>query len=205
MRQVRGDEVRFVMDRIPRRRWIGFLLIAICGAAVDLATKSWLFSWPELRRGAIWWIWPEYFGFQISLNEGALFGFGQGGVWIFAVISILAGVAIPIWLFTFRAAQDRWLTFAMALVLGGILGNLYDRLGLHRLDWGVFDPSRAGETAYAVRDWILVQWSNDLRWPNFNIADSMLVCGAILLLWHGLFIAKPERDEKETSSGNAPV
>jgi len=34
-----------------------------------------------------------------------------------------------------------------------------------------------------VRDWILVQWSDQLRWPNFNVADSLLVVGAIALVW----------------------
>ena len=46
---------------------------------------------------------------------------------------------------------------------------------------------RAGETVYAVRDWILVQWNDRWRWPNFNIADALLVVGAGVLL-AGTFI-----------------
>ncbi|MBN1854181.1 MAG: signal peptidase II [Pirellulales bacterium] len=177
------------------------MIVAAVVCAIDLATKSWIFSWPVLQDGAIWWIWHGHIGFQKSLNEGALFGLGQGGVAIFAAISIIAALAIPIWLFVYQAARDRLLTFSMALVMGGILGNLYDRLGLHQLDWAEFNPMRHGEKAYAVRDWILWQWNDAWRWPNFNIADSMLVCGACLLLWHGLFIAPPKSPttkEKET-------
>lgn len=180
------------MPHIPASRWIGFLVIATIGCMVDLLTKAWLFSWPELRDGAVWWVVPGHAGFQKSLNAGALFGIGQGGVLVFAVVSVCAAITIPVWLFVFRAAQDRLLTFAMALVMGGILGNLYDRFGLHGLDWGEFDPRRQGEVVYAVRDWILWQWNDQWRWPNFNVADALLVCGACLLMWHGLFIAKPK-------------
>ena len=51
-------------------------------------------------------------------------------VWLFALISILAAIAIPIWLFRLGAAQDVWLTVALGCVMAGIVGNLYDRLGL---------------------------------------------------------------------------
>ena len=67
------------------------------------------------------------------------------------------------------------------MVTGGILGNLYDRLGL----W-----STAADRVHAVRDWILISYGGyDLpvlghSWPNFNIADSLLVCGAGMLFWH---------------------
>jgi signal peptidase II len=40
-----------------------------------------------------------------------------------------------------------------------------------------------GDPVHAVRDWILVMIGS-FHWPNFNLADSMLVCGAILLVWH---------------------
>jgi signal peptidase II len=68
-------------------------------------------------------------------------------------------------------------------VMGGLLGNLYDRLGL---PVHLFPGSdvQAGEPVHAVRDWILMQWSDQLRWPNFNVADVLLVCGAISLVLH---------------------
>jgi len=77
---------------------------------------------------------------------------------------------------------DKKLTIILGCITGGILGNLYDRLGLHGLVWDQFHPARAGESVYAVRDWILVQWDANWVWPNFNIADALLICGACALL-----------------------
>ena len=143
------------------------------GFAVDTLTKAWVFSWPELGGGNVYWLWPGHAGFQLSWNQGALFGMGQGSTWLFASLSMLAGCAIPLWLFYWQAARDLWLTAALGSVMGGLLGNLYDRLGLPDHLW----PGRGvevGQPVHAVRDWILVQWSDQLRWPNFNIADSLL-------------------------------
>ncbi len=140
-----------------------------------------MFSSQGLRNGEIWWVIPNYAGFQLSLNEGALFGMGQGLVWLFALLSVVAVIGIPFWLFRYGIASDLVITLALGCVTGGILGNLFDRLGLHGETW-FYDPSRAGTTAYAVRDWILVQLSPQYRWPNFNIADSLLVVGAGIIL-----------------------
>ena len=117
------------------------------------------------------WVWEPYIGFETSINTGALGGFGQGKVFIFAGVSMVAILVIETWLVASRGARDRWLATAMGLVLAGILGNLYDRLGL----WGV----------YGVRDWILFQY-NTFVWPNFNLADSYLVCGAGMIIWQAL-------------------
>lgn len=168
------------MDRIPLNRYLLFATLAIVGCAVDLATKSYMFSRPELRAHQTFWVWPEHVGFQLSLNEGALFGVGQGMVWLFALLSIIAAIAVPVWLFVFGAARDLWVTGALGAVLAGILGNLYDRLGLPGLVWPPPGP-RAGEPVYAVRDWILLQINDRWTWPNFNIADSLLVVGAAIL------------------------
>ncbi|MCA9232329.1 MAG: signal peptidase II [Planctomycetales bacterium] len=173
--------------RIPPSRVVWFFSLAAIGCLADLVTKQLVFASPVLYRGSEWWLIEGHIGIQKSLNEGALFGIGQGNVWLFAFFSIAAALAIPIWLFGFRAARERWLTLALGCVLGGILGNLYDRLGLHGLDWGVFDPTRAGQRVYAVRDFLLVQWDASLVWPNFNIADSLLVFGACALLVQSFF------------------
>lgn len=185
---------------VPTSRYVWFISLAGVGCAADLLTKEWLFSWPELlppRSGKVWWIWDGHVGFQLSLNEGALFGMGQGLVWIFAALSILAAVAIPVWLFYFKAAQDRLLCLALSLVMGGVLGNLYDRLGLHGI-MRIDEEGSGLERVHAVRDWILFQWSDALRWPNFNIADSLLVCGACLLALHAVWYSgAPAVDQPE--------
>ena len=127
-----------VMDAdrpLPKNRLVWFCALALFGCAADLLSKELVFRHPELYRGSEWWLWPGHIGIQKSLNEGALFGMGQGKVWFFALFSIAALIAIPVWLFRFRAAEDRWLTIALGCVTGGILGNLYDRVGLPGLAW----------------------------------------------------------------------
>ncbi len=182
------------MERFSKSRYGLFLLPAAIGCAIDLLSKHWLFAWPALRAGDIYWLWSGHVGFQLSWNEGALFGMGQGKVWLFATLSIAAAIAIPVWLLVFRAARDACLTFALGCVMGGVLGNLYDRLGLHGEVWPAGHP-RAGEAIYAVRDWILWQASNEWRWPNFNVADSLLVCGAGILFIHALRQPKAPADQ----------
>lgn len=172
--------------RIPHGRFLWFWSLAVLGCLADLATKHLVFSHPELYRGSEWWLWKGHVGIQKSLNEGALFGMGQGNVWLFALFSIVAALAIPIWLFRFGAARDFWLTTALGCVMAGVLGNLYDRVGLPGLMWDQFDPSRAGQRVYAVRDFALLQWNDRWVWPNFNIADSLLVIGACVLLVHSI-------------------
>ena len=128
-----------------------------------------------------YWVWPGVFGFQTSLNEGALFGMGQGMVALFGGLSVLAALGVLYWLFVAGAARDRLLTVALACVMAGVLGNLYDRFGLPGLEWNGLDGiHQAGQHVYAVRDWILMV-PFGFHWPNYNIADSLLVCGAGLL------------------------
>ncbi|MCY2992890.1 MAG: signal peptidase II [Planctomycetota bacterium] len=178
-------------------RYVVFLAIASCGCALDLLTKHWVFHWqgmpahwdsmpadwvgdpsPHLE----WWIWGNFAGIQTSLNAGALFGIGHGYSGLFALLSILAAAGIVLWLFRFGAAHELFLTVALACVMAGICGNLYDRLGL----WHA--PGTPDVWPKLVRDWILLRY-HGYTWPNFNIADSLLVCGAGLLLWHGFFLA----------------
>lgn len=160
-----------------RRAW--FLAIALTGCALDLATKYWVFQWRGMPRPSNrWWIIEGYVGIEPSLNPGALFGFGAGAGPVFAAVSIVAALVIVYLIFVRGWVGDRLLTLSLALILGGILGNLYDRLGL----WQA--PDAPGQWRSEVRDWILLCYG-PYTWPNFNIADSMLVAGAIGLFWHG--------------------
>jgi len=183
------------MDRqapLPAGRVLLFCSLAVVGCAADLLTKYFVFRHPDLYHGSEWWLWEGHIGIQKSLNEGALFGIGRGGVGLFALFAASAAVAIPVWLFRFGAARDFQLTIALGCIMGGILGNLYDRLGFPQLTWDRFDPTRAGEPVRAVRDWILWQWNSQWVWPNFNIADALLVCGAGLLLVQGFRTGPPQ-------------
>jgi len=171
-------------------RSLVFVSLVIVGLAVDLATKEWIFrqlGMPGERP--VWWIIPGVFGFQTSLNEGALFGMGQGLAPWFAGLSVIFALGILAWLFVGGAARSWWLLISLAAVTAGIFGNLYDRLGLHGLKWHEGNPLHPpGEPVYAVRDWILVMIGSWPR-PNFNVADSLLVCGVIALVVHTLFFS----------------
>jgi len=99
-------------------------------------------------------------------NEGAAFSFlaGAGG-WqriFFSAIAIVASVVIVYLLRKHKA--EKLFCFALALVLGGALGNLYDRLTL----------------GYVV-DFLLFHYQG-WYWPAFNVADSAISCGVVLLL-----------------------
>jgi len=183
------------MKGIAAGRYLLFFAIVVVGCVVDLATKQWVFSelgLPGPDAPKIW-IWQDCFALETSLNRGALFGFGGGMVILFSIVSLCAVLGILYWLFLAGAAVDRFLTIALGMITAGILGNLYDRLGLHHLTWPTWHEW-AGQPVYAVRDWILWQINDDWRWPNFNIADSLLVCGAALLLWHAF--GMPRRQEE---------
>jgi len=184
------------MKAVPASRYVVFFSLAIGGCLIDLATKSWVFNWLGMPvNGSTWWLIDGVAGFQTSLNEGALFGMGQGMTAVFAALSVVAALGVLAWLFWGGAAEDWLLTIALGAVTAGILGNLYDRLGLHGLVWaGHGNPDHAvGEPVYAVRDFILVMIGKH-PWPTFNIADSLLVCGAILLVWQAIW-AKPKAEE----------
>ncbi len=195
------------MSPALRNRLVVFLLIAVAGCAFDLWTKSWIFA--ELagpEREAIV-LWPGVFSLTTSLNEGALFGFGQGMTMLFAGLSVVAAIGILYWLFYLGAAYDWYLTIALASIMGGIFGNLYDRLGLPGLRWN--DPNRMGEPVYAVRDWLHFRLVSDdgrllFDWPVFNIADMLLVSGSILLVLYGFRTprtADPNQAPQPTSLG----
>ena len=171
------------MKAIPRSRYLLFFSLAAGGLAIDLVSKRWIFDRLEMpNHRPTEWLWKPVFGFTTNLNEGALFGMGQGQVLLFAVLSIVAAAGILYWLFISGAASDRLITVALALVMGGILGNLYDRLGMPGLVWDEYQPDHVtGAPVYAVRDWLNFAL---IDWPIFNIADSLLVCGAGLLMVH---------------------
>ena len=181
---------RSLTDRV-----ILYALLAITGGALDLWSKQAIFSWRGLPgQKDTYWIIDGYFGIETAVNIGAVFGLGAGKGTMFAVLSIVAAIGIIVWLFKFRAAESLWLTTALGLISGGIIGNLYDRLGMW---WKDGYPI---EWQSGVRDWILWQAGPDWKWPNFNIADSLLVVGACMLLYQSIFMAEPESQEDNTTS-----
>ncbi len=168
-----------------------FFALALLGLSLDLATKSYMFNHyfdPSVmeHQQSEHWLIDGVLGIQCSTNPGALFGIGKGFSWFFATLSVVAMLGIIFWLFVCQAARDRLLNFSLGLIAGGILGNLYDRLGFGYL------PVYPESIRTNVRDWILFRiegWPPFDPWPNFNIADSLLVTGAVLLFINALFFA----------------
>lgn len=185
---------------LPGSRYLLFAAIALAGCALDLATKHWIFNRLGMpgTSGERIEIAGEVLTLETSLNEGALFGLGQGQGIVFIGLSLVALVGICLWLFRVQAARDLYLTAALAMITGGILGNLWDRLGIPGLVWpfGV----RADERVYAVRDWIHFKIENLIDWPVFNIADSLLVIGVALLMWHTLTTPTPVEETASRAS-----
>jgi signal peptidase II len=105
--------------------------------------------------------------FTLVYNPGAAFGLhlGPQSRWIFTGLTIIALVILGrLYRSTLRGDLPRVL--ALALVCGGAIGNLLDRL---RSSLGVVDFLDVG--------------FGDLRWPTFNVADMAVSCGAVLLAW----------------------
>jgi lipoprotein signal peptidase len=130
------------------------------------------------------------------VNKGALWGIGRGRPGeagtdfnsTFALVSVIAAVALIVWGSLPWAARDRFLTLALGLILAGTLGNLYDRV--------VFG---------GVRDFLA--WEYLFDFPIFNIADCCLVCGAFLLLAQAFFGQEPaaEAPKAEAAPAEAPA
>lgn len=182
-----GDRQQVGLSHSAAARLALFFGIAVFGCAIDLLTKQIAFARLGEPGGAVWWILDGYFGFETSINHGALFGIGQGMIPLFAVVSFLAVGGIGFWVIRGGALDDLLLTITLGMILAGILGNLHDRLGF----WG-----HAG-----VRDWILFRYRS-FTWPNFNVADSLLVCGAGLLMWHSWRVEHTKGDAPDVADGH---
>lgn len=164
------------------RGWLVFAALASAAAIADLATKQAVFArlgLPGMSPPIV--LVPGWLRLETSLNEGALFGMGQGMGWLFAAFSLLAMLGILGMVARGGALADRWLLVALAFIFGGIVGNLVDRIGLPGLTWHA-PLERVGEPVLAVRDWIHFLIPGLLDWPIFNLADTWLVIGAGMLL-----------------------
>lgn len=181
---------------MPLNRYVLFFLLATVGLASDLITKTQVFKhhFEPLVPGVNYWWIKDVLGIQTSFNGGALFGMFQGGSFWLAGLSIIALIGILVWLFAFKMAISRWLTVALGLITGGILGNLYDRMGYGYVE------RHPEQTMYHVRDWIHFRLEGVPffdPWPNFNIADSLLVTGAVMLFAYAILVPDPQATQKK--------
>lgn len=119
----------------------------------------------------------------LAHNYGAAFSFlsdaGGWQRWLFTVLASVVTLVLFVWLLRLPA-REKLTGVALALVIGGAIGNLVDRVML----------------GYVV-DFIDVYY-RDWHWPAFNVADSAITCGVILLLIDGLFLAPRRENTKQT-------
>jgi len=126
----------------------------------------------------------SFFNFTLVYNPGAAFSFlGDASGWqrwFFVVVAFGASIFIFWWLRNLDRGE-RWTAASLALILGGAIGNVIDRLWHgHVIDF--VDLHYAG-----------------YHWPAFNIADSAITVGAVILVGYSLFFA---RDTQRSGQGD---
>jgi signal peptidase II len=155
--------------------------IALVVLAVDLWTKALAVTHLQVEGNSLP-VLADFFHFTLRYNHGAAFSFlyNAGGWqrWFFSGIALVMSVVIVIWLWR-TTSLKRLEPLALSLILGGALGNLYDRVTL----------------GYVV-DFLHVFY-RDYHFPAFNIADSGITCGAALLIWDA--IRQPAAPKAEAS------
>ncbi len=117
-------------------------------------------------------------GFRLTFNTGTAFGLGGGYGALVAAGALVVVAGVLVWQGV--RPMSRLGSVAVGLILGGAVGNLADRA--FRGDGGFFSG--------AVVDFVDLRW-----WPVFNIADSAIVIGAILLVGQ-VALARPDRSEQ---------
>ena len=142
-------------------RWLSFAALII---VLDQISKLWISN--NFVYGESVMV-TGFFNLVLAHNAGAAFSFlsdaGGWQRWLFSAIAVVAAVWIT-WMLR-KHEQEKLFCFALALILGGALGNLIDRLAY----------------GYVV-DFLDFYWGS-YHFPAFNIADSAITCGAALVLW----------------------
>lgn len=161
------------------RKNYSWLWLAVLVIVLDQATKMYFSATMQLGESVS--LLPV-FSWTLAHNYGAAFSFlhdaGGWQRWFFAGIALVVSGGILFWLKTLPA-NARFLACALVLVLGGALGNLYDRMML----------------GYVV-DFIHVHYGT-WHFPAFNIADCGISVGAAMLIFDSLFFEK----KREAANG----
>lgn len=152
------------------RKNLNWLWLAAVVLVLDLATKAWFSA--NMQLGESRNLLP-FFSWTLAHNYGAAFSMlhdaGGWQRWFFGGIAVAVSAGIVWWLATLKE-NTRFLACALALVLGGALGNLYDRVTL----------------GYVV-DFIHVHYGT-WHFPAFNIADAGITVGAVMLVIDSFFL-----------------
>lgn len=163
------------MRNVPMLKWLGLSLVAL---VLDQASKLLVDSTMQLYQSIP--LLP-FFKLTYVHNTGAAFSFlseaGGWQRWFFAGLALVISVVIAVWLSRLEK-HETLLAVALSLILGGAVGNLIDRL------------------AYGyVIDFLDVYYGT-WHWPAFNIADSAITLGVVLMLAESFGFGKT-KDEEE--------
>ena len=144
---------------------LGWLWLTVLVLVIDLTSKVYFDNSLQMYQQIV--VIPDFFSWTLAYNTGAAFSFLADSAgwqrWLFALIAVVVSGVLVVWLKRL-GRNETWLAIALALILGGALGNLYDRI------------------AYGhVVDFILVHWQNRWYFPAFNFADSAICVGAVML------------------------
>lgn len=154
---------------------LAWLWLALLVLVLDLASKQLALSMLEYARPVA--LLPV-FDLTLLFNKGAAFSFlaDQPGWqrWFLSSIAIVVGGYLLYWL-SRTPKTERMLSIALAVILGGAVGNLIDRL------------SRGH-----VVDFISLHWQQ-YYYPAFNIADTAIFVGAALLLWDAFVTSRQQK------------
>ncbi len=146
------------------KKHIAPLVVAIAALLADVYTKELALDHLGLFRRV------EFLGgflrFDLTFNEGGVFGIMQGHKVFFLVVSIIV-LALMTGYYFYEKSMNTLFRIAMAMIIGGAIGNIVDRL----------IPGRPG-----VVDFISVGVDGFYRWPTFNVADSVIVAGAFMII-----------------------
>ncbi len=148
------------------------MVVALVVVIADQATKWSIVEWvPLYDRIPL----NSFINLTHQKNTGAAFSFladaGGWQRWFFVVLATGVSIVITVWIWRIRVERQAVLTAGLALVLGGAVGNLIDRV-------------RYGH----VTDFIQV-WFGDWAFPSFNVADAGISVGAALLIIDALFFS----------------
>ncbi|QBS44106.1 signal peptidase II [Nocardia sp. CS682] len=171
----------------PPQRLRTLLVIAVILLGLDLLTKCLVVA--NLKPGEPVSLIGDWARLSLVRNPGAAFSMATGMTWLLTLVATAVVIGV---VRIGRTLRSLWWAIGLGMVLGGALGNLVDRL------------FRApGPLQGHVVDFLAIGW-----WPVFNVADSSIVCGAILLVVLTVFGFEPNgtrtgRDEPDTATATA--
>lgn len=154
-------------------------VIILAVAAVDQVVKAIMLAW--LEPGVPVPVIGDWFRFFLLFNPGAAFSMGANSTWLFTTIQLTFVVVIAV---LAPKIRDRWQAVGLAMIAGGALGNLIDRL--------FRDP---GFWFGHVVDYISVG-----GFAVFNIADASITCGVIVFVIAMLTEERREKDRAEVAA-----